>query len=761
MDLAQVPLGLSMAIHPRAGTDAFGHCVVSAGDLNFDGLHDLLIGAPRASVSGKSDAGEAYAIFGNGQVSGDLHLKAGFQGVRMQAGETGSWLGWVVSPIGDFDGDSTKDVLVLAPGAIGSGPPGRAYVVLGIDSTNAPLSLYGAYPGWGPLGGATPVILRGSGFKGVPSVRFGGQTGSGVTVLSGSELSVVVPAFREVATVDVEVAIGAETTRLPGGYEYTENLSDINLSSLGQQGLVLETPTEVRLHVPFAFGDITGDDRDDLVLPATRRGPLNLWRVAVLRGGPGLPERVTLWEPTERASILQDSSQPTPEWARPAMLGDINGDSFGDLGIGTGAGPGYVFFGRPNIEPEAEITAEVSQGRAVRLVPADGTVTSFAPAGDLNDDGIADLALASPGEIIFVPGARTWPEDLDVSDSGNVLSRLRGSLAADGFVNVGDVNGDRFTDFLARVNSSAYQAYLIPGGEELATGLNMEVEAFAAAGGGTRIRLVYESHSLSQFSHAGAGDFNADGHGDLVIGDEGGGSRNRGISYVVFGRPNWPEALDLLESPEAPDGALRIHGAGDGVQAGRVAPAGDFNADGRDDIVIAAPGASSNERVPGNSFVIFGNAAPPERIDLERHGGRGLRIPGSIIANTFAPAPTTGDLNGDGRHDFVLLEDSSTVTGRAYVIFGLSRRTSFVRGDANEDGRIDLSDAVFVLTYLFLGGRAPECKDAADVDDRGSIEITDAVNLLNHLFLGAAAPRPPHPAEGEDPTDDALDCSRF
>jgi hypothetical protein len=311
------------------------------------------------------------------------------------------------------------------------------------------------------------------------------------------------------------------------------------------------------------------------------------------------------------------------------------------------------------------------------------------------------------------------------------------------------------------VNSATYEAYLLLGGEDLAAGLDMEIEAFVGAGGGTRIRIIYESHSLSQFSHAPAGDFNADGHGDLVIGDEGGGNRNRGITYVVFGRPEWPEALDLLEAPESPDGVLRIHGAGDWVQAGRVGPAGDFNADSHGDVLIAAPGTSTNERVPGNAFVVFGSAAPPDRIDLERHGGRGLRIPGALIGNLFAPSPATGDVNGDGRPDFALLEDSGSSPGRVYLIYGLARRTSFVRGDANEDGRIDLSDAVFILTYLFLGGRAPECKDAADVDDRGTVEITDAVNLLNHLFLGAAPPRPPHPAAGEDPTDDALDCSRF
>ena len=64
----------------------------------------------------------------------------------------------------------------------------------------------------------------------------------------------------------------------------------------------------------------------------------------------------------------------------------------------------------------------------------------------------------------------------------------------------------------------------------------------------------------------------------------------------------------------------------------------------------------------------------------------------------------------------------------------------FLRGNANADDNTDLSDAVFILSYLFIGGAAPSCEDAADSDDNGALEITDAVYLLNFLFLGGPAP---------------------
>jgi hypothetical protein len=85
-------------------------------------------------------------------------------------------------------------------------------------------------------------------------------------------------------------------------------------------------------------------------------------------------------------------------------------------------------------------------------------------------------------------------------------------------------------------------------------------------------------------------------------------------------------------------------------------------------------------------------------------------------------------------------------------------RRSFVRGDSNADGRADVSDAVYLLNWLFLSGPAPPCEDAADADDDGELAITDAIALLNALFVGAGALRPPYPEPGVDPTLDGLGC---
>jgi hypothetical protein len=82
----------------------------------------------------------------------------------------------------------------------------------------------------------------------------------------------------------------------------------------------------------------------------------------------------------------------------------------------------------------------------------------------------------------------------------------------------------------------------------------------------------------------------------------------------------------------------------------------------------------------------------------------------------------------------------------------------FVRGDANGDGAVNITDAIGILGYLFTGGVPPWCQDAADTNDTGTLDITDAIYLLGHLFLGSEGPPPPNSAPGTDPTPDGLGC---
>ncbi|HVR72768.1 MAG TPA: dockerin type I repeat-containing protein [Planctomycetota bacterium] len=78
----------------------------------------------------------------------------------------------------------------------------------------------------------------------------------------------------------------------------------------------------------------------------------------------------------------------------------------------------------------------------------------------------------------------------------------------------------------------------------------------------------------------------------------------------------------------------------------------------------------------------------------------------------------------------------------------------FRRGDVDGSGTLDLTDALRVLGYLFLGSGEPECLETADADDSGRIELTDALRILNYLFLGGLVLPPPGPPPlecGPDP----------
>lgn len=128
-----------------------------------------------------------------------------------------------------------------------------------------------------------------------------------------------------------------------------------------------------------------------------------------------------------------------------------------------------------------------------------------------------------------------------------------------------------------------------------------------------------------------------------------------------------------------------------------------------------------------------------------------------LIQASTPPAPDP--LPAEGFVDIELRTSrASTVAPRAFVYEGPPPLT-FLRGDTNGDGVLDLSDAIATLAYLFLGGET-DCVDAADVDDDGRILLTDPIAALGWLFQGGDPPPPPFPAPGVDPTPDALGCER-
>jgi hypothetical protein len=77
----------------------------------------------------------------------------------------------------------------------------------------------------------------------------------------------------------------------------------------------------------------------------------------------------------------------------------------------------------------------------------------------------------------------------------------------------------------------------------------------------------------------------------------------------------------------------------------------------------------------------------------------------------------------------------------------------FRRGDANLDGRFDMGDPITILLHLFAGGTGFEkCMDAADANDDGDVNISDAVYLIDWRYKSDDPPPQPFPSCDEDPT---------
>ena len=260
-----------------------------------------------------------------------------------------------------------------------------------------------------------------------------------------------------------------------------------------------------------------------------------------------------------------------------------------------------------------------------------------------------------------------------------------------------------------------------------------------------------------------AGDFNGDGLKDVATAGWfiNGNTPTRtqgGAVYVIFGKAAPGATVDLAATSSD---YVKIEGALAGDHLGwSLAPAGDVNGDGKDDLLIGAPWADPGtpaKNAAGGARVVYGRSATTE-IDLATDT-QGFRIDGAADGDRAGYSVATGDVNGDGRRDFVLgaigtrcRNGTNPLTcqddaGAAYVVFGKADQGNVDLASLGSDGfrmngESTLSRAGWAVTSGdFTGdgkadvavsaiGASPGGKDASGTTYvvRGKTS-TDAVNL--------------------------------
>jgi glycosylphosphatidylinositol phospholipase D len=449
-----------------AADDRSGYSVAGAGDMNGDGIGDLIIAGPTAGDPNPPDSGRSYVVFGtaSGFPAGfELGTLDGTNGFVLVGTDEDDGIGLEVSDAGDLNGDGFDDVVIGAPIATTNVfEQGHAYVVFGhappfpgelplaaLDGSNGFL-LAGIYPRSRAGNGVSHAgDVNGDGFDdiviGAPKVGGDFTNGWGQTyVVFGS--SAGYPAVAELSALD-----GTNGFRINGTH-----------------------PDDASGYSVSGAGDINGDGVDDLVIgaPNAQLNPfLTTGKAFVVFGQaatftPDLPlsslDGDNGFEMTGVGSVYFTGGSVSE-------AGDLNDDGIGDVVIGApfsasyeSPGWAYVVFGsNAGFPASLSLSAlDGSNGFALKGVAEDSHAGySVSGAGDVNGDGVDDLVIGAPewdgsqGQTYVVFGrARDTDADgvRDVLDNCTLAENAdQRDTDNDGFGNVcdADLDGNCNVDF--------------------------------------------------------------------------------------------------------------------------------------------------------------------------------------------------------------------------------------------------------------------------------------------------------------------------
>ena len=478
--------GLATVASPSlSNSGTFGASVASAGDINGDGYSDVVVG---------DAGGNAYTYVGS--PTGSITVAT----VTLNGQNAGDQFGYSVSSAGDVNGDGYSDVIVGANGYVG-----------GLAGTN--LGAFYIYNG-GPTGLSTTP-------SGSPISGPAYDDNFGISVASAGDVD---------GDGYGDVIIGGI------GYSTPSQYQGIAYFYRGSSGGIINTPTVISdpnnsNYDQFGYsvssaGDVNGDGYADVIIGAIGAGASDQGFAYIYMGSAsGLNlTPISLTSATSYAFFGTSV----------ANAGDVNGDGYSDVIVGTLGGGGesaYIYFGSKTGIADAalpSVTLTGSYGNQTR-----GSFgASVSSAGDVNGDGFSDVLVGAPS----ANGSGTAALFLGSNSGTNTTaaSVFYGVAGGDQFgINVataGDVNGDGYSDIL--IKSARGPVYLYQGsssgfpGSVLTTAANTTYTDGVDATGDTE----FTTHQ----SVASAGDVNGDGYSDVISGVYE-TSTKTGTSYVYYG----------------------------------------------------------------------------------------------------------------------------------------------------------------------------------------------------------------------------------
>ena len=391
-------------------SDQSGSSVSAAGDLNGDGIDDLIIGAPLSGPNGNRDAGQSYVLFGsrNGfSAAFNLSSLNGNNGFAINGMAVGDNSGGSVSAAGDVNGDGIADIIIGArqAGPHGTASAGQSYVIFGNRSGFSPSFNLSSLNG-----------SNGFAINGINRLDYSGFSVSGAGDINGDGIADLIIG----ASSPDAILQGANQSYVifgsRSGFEATFDLSSLN----GRNGFAINSiglADSLGISVSGA-GDINGDGIDDVIVGANRADPdgkINAGQSYVIfgsRSGFSASFNLSSLNGSNGFAIngvagRDRSSDGDYSGGSVSAAGDVNGDGIADIIIGAevadangqrAPGQSYVIYGsRSGFSSSFNLSdLNGSNGFAINgIASGDNAGHSVSGAGDINGDGIADLIISA------------------------------------------------------------------------------------------------------------------------------------------------------------------------------------------------------------------------------------------------------------------------------------------------------------------------------------------------------------------------------